>query len=156
MRHYRQSAKRNCGQIAVAALTEKTVEEIEALVGHSHGTKTKELVSILRSLGYGCPDRAIPEKRLLQIPDFGLAQVHNPNRAGWHWVAFGEGLIFDGLHTRPFTRPEYERLLGFDGDGARITSYVPVHKVDGLTNAQIAEAFRVPVSTFAAGTDGRE
>lgn len=95
MKFYSQTDKRNCGQIAVAAITERTVEEIEQIVGHNHGTKTKELIAALHACGFECGKRCA--RAVIVSPHaFGIAQLHSPDRAGWHWVAVGEGKFWDG------------------------------------------------------------
>jgi hypothetical protein len=158
VKHYKQQgAKRNCGQIAVAALTGKTVEEIEAVVGHSHGTKTKELAEALRRLGCLCDDRARPLSQFVSWPDTALLQVRGGGRPGWHWVAYEKGMVCDGHQDGPMTLSDYVELqrlrclpLGrcdaewkehknlhedstecrnWRTDGFRVTSIVEVHRV---------------------------
>lgn len=127
MIHYRQSGKRNCGQIAVAALTEKTVEEIELLIGHSHGTRTKELVAVLKRLNYGVADHCISHLRYIHEPMNCIAQVHG-NKSGWHWIAISHGIVYDGHLLAPEPIAEYRKYIANRHDG-RITSYLPVTRV---------------------------
>ena len=129
MKHVRQNGKTNCGQIAVACLTGKPVEEIEALVGHAHGSKTRELAKVLRALGYSCLSRCVPHFRFAKPPAFGLAQMRDEKRkSGWHWVAIGEGFVWDGALKSPVAASKYEAVISeypFLPRG-RITSYLPV------------------------------
>jgi hypothetical protein len=157
VKHYRQSAKRNCGQIAVASLTGKTVEEIEAIVGHSHGTKTKELAEALRKLGCLCDERSRPLRQCATWPEAALLQVRGGGRPGWHWVAYENGMVCDGHQDGPMTLSDYVELLrlrsaplgrcdaewkehknlhedstecrNWRTDGFRVTSIVEVHRV---------------------------
>ena len=94
MRFIRQKNFRNCGQIAVAMLVDRPLEDITEVIPHSHGTRTKELVRALRHFGYSCPDR-MQRKPI----DFGLAQLHMSKsgwviRGSWHWVAIGFGVLY--------------------------------------------------------------
>jgi hypothetical protein len=121
MRFIRQKSMRNCGQIAVAMLVDRPLEDIAEVISHNHGTRTKELVRALRHFGYTCPDRM---KR--KPVDFGLAQLHSPDRSGWHWIAIGEGKVWDGNSLGPISLDEYKKWdLRPD---QRITSFLPVTK----------------------------
>lgn len=117
---------RNCGQIAVAMLTNRTVEEIQTIVGHSHGTKTRELISALRGLGYGTADRC--HRYIRQFTPFGLAQVHSNQRPGWHWVAVGAGYVWDGNGYGEIGAEVYETCarLFYNDETVHITSYLGV------------------------------
>ncbi len=125
MTHHKQGSKRNCGQIAVAVLTDKTVEEVEALVGHSHGTKTGDLSRVIRLLGYSCGKRCLPFKPGVKLTR-ALAQMHKPGYSGWHWVAVIDDAVYDGHFARPFPLAEYTtRSLLIKG--AVLTSYLLVN-----------------------------
>lgn len=112
--------RRNCGQIAVAALTEAPLKHVTELCGKRTGTATRHLVKALRALGYECPDK------MQRIPvEFGIAQLHYAGRSGWHWIALGHGLVFDGMRSRPMPIAEYEEYQR-KAHKARITSFLPV------------------------------
>lgn len=123
---HRQTGKRNCGQIAVASLTDNPVETIERLVGHSHGTKTKELAKVLRDFGWYSSGRCKPIRFLPEWPKYALAQIHADDRAGWHWIAIGDGKVYDGHYKEPFSLVEYVNgLRGFSGR-PKLTSILPL------------------------------
>lgn len=126
---HRQYGKRNCGQIAVATLAEVNPKIVEKIIGHSHGTQTKELIAALCTLGLEpLSDKCIPVRLFPNPPQFALCQLHADDRAGWHWIALGYGCIFDGNETQPIERQAYvDGLRGFAGN-RRITSYLPVRK----------------------------
>lgn len=111
---------RNCGQIALAVLGDIDYTIAERMIGHKHGTTTKELVAALRVLGFDCPDRCRP---MDEPPVLGLAQVRSPRqrrtRRNWHWVVVNRGRIFDGAWGSPTGHVLWPH-------GWKITSYLPV------------------------------
>jgi hypothetical protein len=126
MKFYAQADKRNCGQIAVASITERTVEEIEQIVGHSHGTKTKELAAALRACGFQCGSRAVRINGLWS-DTLGIAQVRSDRRSGWHWIAVGTGHVWDG-HSESGPWPIFDYLDECSKHGFRITSLLEVKR----------------------------
>jgi hypothetical protein len=126
MRFIHQENLRNCGQIAVAMLVDRPLEDIAEVIPHSHGTRTKELVRALRHFGYSCPDRM--KRRPI---DFGLAQLHVSEsgwviRGSWHWVAIGSGMVWDGQEYGPILFADYQKQA--TNSGHRLTSFLPVIK----------------------------
>jgi hypothetical protein len=116
-----------CGQVAVAVITGKSLDEVIDVIGHAHGSKTRELVAALKHFGYDAPLRC----RKMEEPELGLAQVHRPNFNGWHWIVVANGFIYDGEWIDPHvgraaSRARYIREIGWYGQ--RITSYLPVTK----------------------------
>ena len=113
---------RTCGQIAVAVLADTTVERVIEVVGHRRATKTRELVRALRMLGQLCADRM-----QRQPVERGLVQLHN-DKAGWHWIAIGGGLIYDGVRSEPMPYDVYVRFQA-KVYGGRLTSFLPVREI---------------------------
>ena len=110
-----QKGSKNCGQIALAVITGKSVKSIEKLMGHNQATVTKDLVKVLRKLGYKCPNRL---KCLKEKPVLAIAKLTHKLRYGWHWIVIYNDEIFDGV---------------LQGDkkwkqGHKITSYLPIEK----------------------------
>lgn len=96
------------------------------MIPHNHGTRTKELVRALRHFGYTCPDYCTQRKPIT----FGLAQLHTfgpKAHHGWHWVAIGFGMVWDGHEYGPVPLADYQKQEA-DG-GRRITSFLPVIKL---------------------------
>lgn len=114
----KQYHKRNCGQIAVAVITGKSVREIYKIIGHDHGTKTKDLVKALRKLGYSCPARL---KCLKERPKLAIAKLDHKLRRGWHWVVIDGYKIYDGHYGTKNGTVKWKQ-------GHRITSYLPIKK----------------------------
>ena len=113
---YQSYKEKNCGQIAVSVITGKSLDEITKMIGHSKGTTTKELVKVLRSLGYVCPDRCKPMK---QMPKLAIAQMKNIGRKyGWHWVVIDGKKIYDGQCGKSDGTVNW--------NGGKITSYLPI------------------------------
>lgn len=119
-----QGTKRNCGQIAVASLLNQTVEHIETLVGHSHGTTTRELSAAIRKLGFHCSRRCKVWNQKAPLPQMCIAQLHVDGKSGWHWVAIAHGIVADGQLAKLVSLKKYmddSWLLGY-----RLTSFLEV------------------------------
>jgi hypothetical protein len=107
------------GQVAVAAITGRPVDEIIGRLGHSHHTTTRELAGVLDHYGYLCPRRCVRAGDPRNLPRLAIAQVHSSRASPWHWVAVEDGRIFDGIWGDAYGVVEWPR-------GFRITSYVPI------------------------------
>lgn len=135
MKHWLQPPdSRICGQLAIACLTNKTPKQAIEVIGHDHGTTTKELISALRKFGWRpVGKRCIPNQRLIDVESHLLAQVRNEIQSGWHWVAIGPStqgpLVYDGTEDSPYLIENYMRFLSHMKGNCRITSYLPVRKI---------------------------
>lgn len=86
-----------------------TLSEAVVLIGHKHGTKTRELVRVLRSLGWECGGRMIPLRSKLYVTlDHALVKWSYSFTSGWHWVVVHDGRMYDpspcpyaGCYGRP-------------------------------------------------------
>ena len=87
------SKKKVCGQVAVAVVTGKPLDEVIRVVGKKGCTKTKDIVKGLRTLGFHCAGKC---QRMKESPPLAIAQVHSPKRSGWHWVVIDGDKIWDG------------------------------------------------------------
>lgn len=120
-----QGEYRNCGQIAVAILTDKSVEEVEKLIGHKHGTKTKELALALHKYNYRSPTRRARSNKMPDKHWRGIIHTrHNGQKRGGHWIAVYDGTVFDGCSRGPMTVKEYAEQLALTD--WRITAVLPV------------------------------
>lgn len=126
---HKQGDKRNCGQIAVAVLTGKTVGDIETIIGHCHGTRTKELRYALISQGYTCPERRPVVKEFPGAFAFGIIRLRaNGKKSGGHWVAVAYGKAWDGASGGPMLICDYAVLCS--NRSWHITAYLPVHPLN--------------------------
>lgn len=128
MKHIVQpSPSRICGQIAVAVLTGKSVAEVCTIIGHNHGTRTKELREALVALGYDCLKRRPIVRKFPPADSFGIIHIREDGKKwGGHWVAIGEGKAWDGLSDEEISIDNYEHFV--KSSRWHITSFLPVWK----------------------------
>ena len=112
----KQPNKPICGQVAIAVVIGKSLKEIIKIFGHEHGTKTKELVKVLRKFGYSCPNKL---KRLKQKPELAIGKLKHKLKKGWHWVVIDRDKIYDGVRGTKAGKVKWKR-------GYKITSYLPI------------------------------
>jgi hypothetical protein len=94
-----------CGQACLAMVTGKSLKQIIALVGHSGGTRSSDLIYVLRKLGYKTPNRLLV---LSKIPNYAIAKIPHKNVKGypknasnWHWVVYWNGERYDPYWESP-------------------------------------------------------
>ena len=97
MKHVRQPPNSNCcGQACLAMLCHISLPAACRLIGHSHGTHTKEIVTVLRRHGWKCPDRLVRMSAKRAVPDVALVKMIgcvNPREA--HWLILDHGQVLD-------------------------------------------------------------
>ncbi len=111
-----------CGHFCVAMAASRSVDEVVAVIGHSHATHTWEVRDALRHFGVACADRCKVMKRLVPtLPKRGLLVVRKeeksylPGKRLHHWMLAWDGTILD-----PGGKwPHYE--------GWRVTSYLEIY-----------------------------
>jgi len=118
MKWIKQYNKPNCGQIAVAVISNKSVREIYKLIGHDGYTGTKDLTKALRKLGFKCPNKL---RRLNKRPKLAVAKLSHPLAHSWHWVVISNNKIFDGNYGNKSGKVNWKK-------GWKITSYLPIKK----------------------------
>lgn len=101
-------------------LLDVTLSAAIELVGHRHGTRTKELLAVLRAAGRQ------PEKRLRRKkvgpPQSGtfLLCVRKPPTHWRHWAVLEDGIVYDPAYgAGPLPLPFWE-------EGVRVTSFLEV------------------------------
>lgn len=125
MQHIKQNGKPNCGQIAVAVLTGRPLEEIERYVGYpKKGTTTRVLAAAFaRCHGWRCAKRAVVLRKQV-LPMYALLVVRREKSRNWHWVAYANGVAYDGMESEPMMLADYQaRNIE---NNYRITSFVNV------------------------------
>jgi hypothetical protein len=93
MKHIKQTNPFDCGQICLAMLTSKRMEEIYKIVGHKRGTHGTELSKILRRLGYSTTKRLKIFKG--KLPKKGLLWCRVKDGIRRHWVLFARDYYYD-------------------------------------------------------------
>ena len=107
-----------CGQACLAMILGVTLDEACELVGHRKGTKTRELVAVLRAQGKPCGPRLIPFRRWGLHPHFrGLAKLSRGS-GNWHWVVIWDDVVYDPLQGAS-SLSDFEQSLP---EGQRLTS----------------------------------
>jgi len=125
--------KKQCGQIAVAVVAGITLNESILLVGKKGCTRTKDLVTALRKVGYQCPNKC----RKMPRPHLAIAQLHHPNRKGWHWVVVDGDKIFDGTNGNDRGQVVWKNSW-------RMTSYLPIFDLLTPEQRKRAQDFQLP------------
>jgi hypothetical protein len=112
-----------CGQACVAMLLGWSLAEACAIFKHEKGTRTRDLVRVLRVFGVECPDKLITISRQNPIPERCIMKVSPPTgtRPWWsHWT-----LRFDGVTYDPSTGRSYSIDIAADPN-VRVRSFLPV------------------------------
>jgi|GEM_PF-3231900 len=113
-----------CGQCCVAMLTGSSLKRVLYIVGHDHGTKTKELALAIRLLGFDCRDRLRHVKHVvkhLYKTDRALVKLTIKHSSSWHWVAWIENKIYDPSKSYPVSL-----FSSIDNERIRPTSYLEI------------------------------
>jgi hypothetical protein len=124
----KQRSGHDCGQCAVARLTDSTYDQVVKVIGNSNSTKTKVLVKAIRELGWLCDDRlgrfgvswhgwTDQVKRGPGDLTRALVRVRYSGKSSWHWIAVIDGMVYD---------PAYWNSL----DHGRATSFLNVWRVE--------------------------
>lgn len=116
-------------------LTGVSLSRVVNLVGHNHGTRTRELVKVIKRLGFDCPDRLKHSKELeaaLYKVERALVKITWADTKSWHWVAWADGLIFDPSSESPLGNFSLYRYLG-----GRATSYLEISTGGGWAPMQL-------------------
>jgi hypothetical protein len=87
-----------CGQVAVELITGKPLYDIITLFGHTHSTRTRELVRVLNLFGY----KTSKKLRRIHPPALAIGKMvwrapgTGVRRPGSHWVVTRNGRTYDG------------------------------------------------------------
>lgn len=96
-----------CGQAVLAMLSDKTVEEIIALVGTKRETKLSDMFAALDSCGISCSRSRIPVTDKEKLPDVCILSLETPKC--WHWSLYFKGTFYDPEHGVMTDFPESAR-----------------------------------------------
>src|ERR1035437_8529670 len=95
-----------CGQACVAMVADVSLAEAVQLIGkrgHS-GTRTRDLVKALRSLGVGCADKlkrvsrvrpVYPRRAILAVAKYAWVSDGTREQRKCHWMVTWDGVVYD-------------------------------------------------------------
>ena len=96
-----------CGQAVLAMLTEKTVEEIIALVGTERETTLKQMLFCLEECGISYKPQRKEVINKKQLPPVCILSLETPRC--WHWSFYFNGTFYDPEHGVMDDFPECNR-----------------------------------------------
>jgi hypothetical protein len=114
---------------------DKSLEEILKMVGHKHGTTTKEIVKVLDSCGIKSDNKLKLVKSDRLVPNVAILKLKHKNHSNWHWVVFNNGLIYDpatGIFHSKELHLNYSKYV-------RISSYIGIYYDDSNESYQLEE-----------------
>lgn len=98
-----QDNGRTCGQAVVASILECPLNEAVKLIGHKHGTVTREIVKALRSHGVPVSDR-LRSATFEQLPSRAILKATIKSRCNWHWMLLWDGQLIDPSAHKPLKK----------------------------------------------------
>ena len=116
-----------CGHACVAMVTGTTLDKVQSVIGHSHGTTTRELVRAIRKLGGKCSSRLQRIGTHVALPDRAIVKISLPKTRNWHWVVYWDNHLFDPAQHWRF------RAVG------RVTSFLPILKRETRKSKQLLD-----------------
>ena len=121
MRHVLQTpGTRVCGQACLAMLFGLSLRDTIDLVGHRHGTKTKELLRHMRAWGLRPENKLRRKKAGPPCQGIFLLSVRKPPTNWRHWAVMENGVVYDPTYgVGPYP-------LQFWEEGVRVTSFLQV------------------------------
>lgn len=119
---------RLCGQACLATISGKSLKEIVKIVGHKHGTKTKELISILQKFGFSPDSKLRVVKKDKLVPKFCILKLKYKDRSSWHWVVYKDRVIYDPALGKFNSKDFYNHHK----KTTRISSYLDIDKITGI------------------------
>lgn len=85
-----------CGQAVLAMLSDKTVNEIIAIVGTGRETTLRQMLFALDTLGIKYIPNRIEVKNLSELPEICILSLETPRC--WHWSLYFKGKVLDPEH----------------------------------------------------------
>ncbi len=132
--HLRQPAgSRLCGQTCVAMVAGVSIDKAVEVIGHTHGTRTREISAGLNKLGFLCDSKlkvlSKTKPLLEQLPDLAIVnsrwKAEHRKTPGGHWVVWHDGRVYDPEFNFVDKVPKQEWLTNKDW---RLTSFAAVEK----------------------------
>jgi hypothetical protein len=93
---FQPEGSRVCGHCCVAMITGASLSDVYAIIGHRHGTSSREIAHALQYLGHRCDGHlhVLSSRRLLaDLPSFCMAVIKWTHKTS-HWVVHSDGLFY--------------------------------------------------------------
>jgi hypothetical protein len=120
---FQPPGSRLCGQACIAMIAEVSLVQACAAVGHSHSTRTREIVRALRTFSIDCADRLQRISKQTRYP----ARDPLPKRCLVN-------VVWDkpngGYHRHWIVRWDGQFYNSDPGDGYRMTSFLEIRSRD--------------------------
>jgi hypothetical protein len=130
--HIRQpGGSKVCGHSCLAMILGIPLEQAIGLIGHRHGTRTRELLKHLGTRALDSRLRVITKKLIL--PDFALLKVRWADITFGHYVLKIHKLVHDP--ELPIGVPIEDWNLWIISMHGKVTSYLPVSHCGNLNNS---------------------
>jgi hypothetical protein len=84
-----QLKEKTCGHACLAMLSGKSEIDIIQLIGHSRGTKTKEIINALNELNIKNSEKLVRHCNKNPLPEIGILKTVPRGRkasGNWHWI----------------------------------------------------------------------
>lgn len=136
IKHLRQPpGSRLCGQTCVAMITGVSIDKVVEIIGHTRGTRIKELSKGLVKLGYLCDNKLknLSKKKpiLEQLPELAIVnsrwRSEHRKTPGGHWVVWCNARVYDPEFHFVDKVPQQSWLTNKTW---RLTSFAEVKKID--------------------------
>jgi hypothetical protein len=106
-----------CGQCCLATILNISLEDSIALIGHKHGTRTKELIRHFPT------DSDRLSKAGIDFY-FALCKVHFEDQKQTHWIVYKDGMVYDPVIGKYIAFERWKTITA--QSGARITSGIKI------------------------------
>ena len=114
-----------CGQTCVAMIAGVSLDEsIRAFGGKKGGTRTNDVISALRKLGFNTSDRLIRFNGACFPSDTVIVKLRFSDSKETHWTLWHEGRFYDPSRYGHGTLNQAKNMYP---EGVRMTSYLPIY-----------------------------
>ena len=112
----RQAGEKTCGHTCIAMISGKAESDIVELIGHSKGTKTKEIISALNELGVSNSGKLIRISKKNRLPEIGIVKTLPYDKAkssgNWHWILKYKSHFLDPLGFENIAHLRFVSFIG--------------------------------------------
>lgn len=117
---YQPEGSKTCGHHCVAMIAEVPVFEVVKVIGHTNGTRTKEIAAALRHFGFNPAERLKRFHHQKQLPVICMLKIIY--RKNSHWVVYNNGFVYcPGLGVYRYHKQAFLNQKG------RATSFLKIN-----------------------------